>query len=217
MSDFGKHRSHIRVKQLTKFHSNVTYAATLGLYDLVVPDSGSFEMPIDRVIVHPNYTDLANDLSLMRLVRSVEFDDVIQPICLEDPVEDMINRTRSLDCFNVGYGLIEDMMSAVKLQKISVRVVPISECKTDLKEYWESEPNSLCIGPLEGRIGGSCFGDSGGPDQCYDPQLNRWFLIGTVSFGPPICDRDDGSKWLTASVDVSSYRSWIVATISNQD
>lgn len=57
-------------------------------------------------------------------------------------------------------------------------------------------------------------GDSGGPNVCYDAPSNRWHLFGLVSYGPTICDRpDESDKWLTVSVDLTNYRSWIQATI----
>lgn len=56
-------------------------------------------------------------------------------------------------------------------------------------------------------------GDSGGPDLCYDPAGGQWVLFGTVSYGPAECDREAGDHWLTVSVDLSNYRTWILATI----
>lgn len=56
-------------------------------------------------------------------------------------------------------------------------------------------------------------GDSGGPDLVYDSQDNKWVIFGTVSYGPADCDREDGEKWLTVSVDLSNYRTWILKTI----
>jgi len=56
-------------------------------------------------------------------------------------------------------------------------------------------------------------GDSGGPNNCYDPHRNQWFLFSTVSYGPFVCERTAGDKWLTVAADVAHYRDWIEKTI----
>ena len=43
--------------------------------------------------------------------------------------------------------------------------------------------------------------------------MNRWVLFGTVSYGPADCDREEGESWLTVSVDLSNYRTWILQTM----
>lgn len=177
-----------------------------------MPDRESFQLAIDKVVLHPNYKDLSDDLSLMRLARRIEFNDRVQPICL-DPMKGSASQINKMRCVNVGYGLLEEAMEAVKLQKIEVRVLEPKECMSDSAGLQQVKPRTLCIGPPEGKIGGSCFGDSGGPNHCYDPEINRWFLVGTVSYGPAICDREEGAKWLTVSVNVSSYDTWISSTV----
>lgn len=173
-------------------------------------------MPIDKVIRHPAYQELTNDLSLMRLARSIEFSEFIQPICLLEPTRDILAYTKSLTCMNIGYGLIENMMQAVRLQKIIIRPLAAEHCNSEKLDDVQLRTGTVCIGPPEGKIGGSCHGDSGGPDVCYDPIQDQWVLIGTVSYGPNDCDREKGSHWLTVSVDLSNYRTWIIETISQQ-
>lgn len=177
-----------------------------------MPDRESYQLAIDKVVLHPNYKDLYDDLSLMRLARRVEFNEHVQPVCL-DPRRSSASHIRRMRCVNVGYGLLEEMMQAVKLQKIEVTVLEPRDCMSESAELKQVRPRTLCIGPPEGKIGGSCFGDSGGPNHCYDAEVNRWFLVGTVSYGPAICDREEGAKWLTVSVNVSSYDTWISSTM----
>lgn len=190
------------------------FTVTLGLYDLVSPEHEALALGIDKLIVHPDYNDLANDLTLMRLSKPVEFNEFIQPACLIHPTRNVLDYTRDKFSFTVGYGLTEGMVGAVKLQKLQIKTKMPSDCNSDKLGSVQLRRGTMCIGPPKGHKGGSCKGDSGGPDLVYDERQNKWFIFGTVSYGPSDCDRDDDDdKWLTVSVDLSNYRSWILRTV----
>lgn len=189
------------------------FNATLGLYDMVSPDKSAFTTTIDKIIVHPDYKELNNDLALFRLTAPVSFSDFVQPACLIKATRNVLQYTHAKRCYAVGYGLTAGMVAAVKLQKLRIKPKQPSECNSDQLGYVQLRSNTVCIGVPEGKTGATCKGDSGGPDLCYDAKLNRWELFGTVSYGPADCDRDTGEKWLTVSVDVSNYRTWILSTI----
>lgn len=208
----------MNVYQLTKTRTNkkisqpdMNYTALFGLYNLVFKDKGSFKVGIDKIIKHPQYQDLFNDIALMHLNRPVEFNENVQPICLIDHTRDIFRRTKDLICYVVGYGKMADMLEAKKQQKLAIRVLPQSECNALIMSDLEFRPNTICIGPPSNKKGGTCFGDSGGPSHCYDPIFKRWFQFGIVSTGPPTCEWE--SQWLSVSTDLSSYRTWIITTI----
>lgn len=133
---------------------NIT--ATLGLYDLVSPDKSSFTKSIDRLIVHPDYKDLHNDLTLLRLAEPVEFNDQVQPACLIQPTRNILGYTKEKKCFTVGYGLTDGMMETVRLQKLEIRTNQASHCNSDKLGSVQLKPGTVCIGPQESQIGGSC-------------------------------------------------------------
>lgn len=194
------------------------YTASLGRYDLFSFENTSQRIAIDRVILHPQYHDLVNDLSLMRLSRPVTFGHWVQPVCLLDPTRDLLSYTKGLVCLTVGYGRMANMMDAYRLQKIIIRFVEAHQCN---RQAWDAgvhlKRGTVCVSPPDGRIGATCHGDSGGPDLCYDAARDQWLLVGTVSYGPAECDRDPGAHWLTVSTDLSAFRSWIVNTIKQQE
>lgn len=189
------------------------FKATLGLYDMVSPDKSAFETTFDRIIVHPDYHELNNDLALFRLAAPISFSEFVQPACLVRATRNVLQYTFAKRCYAVGYGLTAGMVAAVKLQKLRIKPRPPRECNSDTLGSVQLRRNTVCIGVPDGQTGATCKGDSGGPDLCYDAKLNRWELFGTVSYGPADCDRDTGEKWLTVSVDLSNYRSWILSTV----
>lgn len=187
--------------------------ATVGLYDMITPENTSVTVHFDKVIVHPNYNnELDNDLSLLRMKEPLKFNDFIQPLCLINATRNILAFTKNRKCYAVGYGLTDNMMASVKLQKLEISAKPPNDCNSDKLDHIQLRAGTICVGPAK-KTGGSCKGDSGGPNQCYDPKTNQWYLIGTVSYGPSNCDRSEESKWLTVSVDVSNYRTWILSTI----
>lgn len=170
-------------------------------------------MRIDKIIVHPDYNDLTNDITLMKMSEPVKFNDFIQPACLIHATRNVLEFTKSKYSFTVGYGLIEGMASAARLQKLQIQSKQPSECNSDKLGSVQLRRGTMCIGPMKGKKGGSCKGDSGGPDLVYDPAENRWYVFATVSYGPSDCDREDDESWLTVSVDLSNYRTWILQTV----
>lgn len=134
---------------------NKNYTATLGQYDLVTPDETSFSVDIDKLIVHPQYKDLNNDLALFRLAKPVVFNDFVQPICLIDPIRNIHAYTKDKICYTIGYGLTRDMISAIKLQKLKIKTMKPSDCNEDQLGAVKLRRGTICIGPGD-KLGGSC-------------------------------------------------------------
>lgn len=119
------------------------------------PDDKSFEAQIDKLILHPQYDDLNNDLALFRLKDPVVFDDFIQPACLISPIRNIEAYTRDKICYSVGYGLTNNMISAIKLQKLRIRTKSPSECNEDHLGAVKLRRSTICIGPGQ-EVGSSC-------------------------------------------------------------
>lgn len=131
------------------------YSATLGLYDLVTPENTSFTVEIDRLIIHPQYRDLNNDLALFRLREPVVFNDFVQPACFIDPIRNLNAYTKDKMCYTIGYGLTNNMISAIKLQKLKIRTKSPRDCNGDRLGAVKLRRGTVCIGPGE-DIGISC-------------------------------------------------------------
>lgn len=97
-----------------------------------------------------------NDLTLFRLDRAIKFNDYIQPACLIGSTKNVIAYAQRKKCFTVGYGLVEDMVEAIKLQKLQILAKQPSDCNSDKLNNLQLRRGTVCIGPLDGKIGGSC-------------------------------------------------------------
>ena len=130
--------------------------ATLGLYDLISPDNSSFSVAVDKLVVHPDYKEMSNDLALFRLARPVEFNEFIQPACLVGPTRNVLVTTEDKICYTVGFGLTAGMVNAVRLQKLRVVARQPAECNSDTLGSIRLRSGTVCIGPPMGQIGSSC-------------------------------------------------------------
>lgn len=185
--------------------------ATLGLYDMIVPDATSRTLRCDKIIRHPAANQTRNDLALVRLGEPVGFGDMIQPACL--PGDKPQGSHQKLEfCHIIGYGLDDNMGFPTRLQKLEIEPTSCSKLERD---FAQPLPDVICIQPRIAELGGSCRGDSGGPNLCYEANLNRWSIFGVISFGPTDCNRDrrGQGEWLTASVELVKYRQWLLDTM----
>lgn len=134
------------------------YKGVLGKYDMLVKEKTETEVKFDKMIRHPNYTDdFQNDLTLFRLDKPVELNDYIQPVCLIDQQHnDSVAFTKNRKCYNVGYGLTESHMEALKLQKLQVEAKKPEECNNATMDALKLVKDSLCIGPRADQVGASC-------------------------------------------------------------
>lgn len=132
------------------------FKATFGLYDLIIPERESFSVRIDKIIVHPEYNDLTHDITLMRLAEEIKFNDLIQPACLIHGTRNILDYTKDKATYTVGYGLIEGMVSALKLQKLQIKTKQPSECNSDEMGGVVLRRGTMCIGTPDGKEGSSC-------------------------------------------------------------
>lgn len=132
------------------------YKGEFGRYDLMVTEKTVQKVTFDKMIVHPEYKDLQNDITLLRLSKPVSFNQNVQPVCvIEERHKDTVLFSKERKCYNIGYGLTVDMVAAVKLQKIEIEVRPAIECNKD-KFTVKLRDRELCMGPRKDHVGASC-------------------------------------------------------------
>jgi len=168
---------------------------------------------VEKVIKHPYYYNLNNDIALFKLTKPVKFNSHVQPACLpqgQPPV--------GTKCYITGWGKVKhpgnmhDTLQQAPMPVADSKVceeknrkiinIPISKamvCAGNAKRGWWGKP----------KISG-CHGDSGGPFVCH---LNgRWELHGAVSHGSPRCD---AKETYTVFARVYHFKKWILDQMAN--
>ncbi|XP_072394641.1 phenoloxidase-activating factor 1-like [Diabrotica undecimpunctata] len=162
---------------------------------------------IKNVSVHENYdpTDRTsrNDIALIHLNQTIEYTDIIKPICLPEPNEGSSTTDRLIVA---GWGLTENgSYSNVKLQ-VFVPFLTNDECITAFRILRLNLTDSqICAGGEDGKD--ACKGDSGGPLMRRSKSNPlQWYQEGIVSFGNTEC----GTAGLPGVyTKVLSFLSWI--------
>ncbi|KAK0133294.1 Prothrombin [Merluccius polli] len=177
-------------------------------------------VPIDNIIVHPKYNwkeNLNRDIALLHLKRVVQFDDRIHPVCLPSK---LITRKLMFEGYKgrvTGWGNLKETWSPSSshlpgvLQQIHLPIVDQDTCRASTSI--RITDNMFCAGfkPGEQQRGDACEGDSGGPFVMKDPDSQRWYQIGVVSWGEG-CDRDGKFGFYT---HLFRMRRWMKKVIDN--
>ncbi|XP_053307626.1 chymotrypsin-like elastase family member 2A [Spea bombifrons] len=192
--------------------SSYTYRVQLGKHNLGQSESGQKTINVIKLINHsrwnPNNLAGGNDISLIKLQESVEYSDTIQPACLPPAGYILPN---SFGCYVTGWGNLQtNGPSPDKLQQGLLLVVDHETCSQS--DWWGRvvKTSMICAGG-DGIIS-SCYGDSGGPLNCRNPD-GAWEVHGVVSFGSSLgCNYYKKPSVFTR---VSNYNSWISTTIAS--
>uniref|UniRef100_A0A3B3SHS6 Peptidase S1 domain-containing protein n=1 Tax=Paramormyrops kingsleyae TaxID=1676925 RepID=A0A3B3SHS6_9TELE len=152
---------------------------TVSLGSVVRSGIGALVIPLQRVILHPNYnsSNMNFDVALLELSVPAPKSYTIQSICLPSAV----HRFQKTDeCYIGGWGsLREGGALTALLQKAQVGVIEQPDCQ---QVYGRGlTPNMMCAGFMEGGSD-TCMGDSGGPLACRE-HSGRWFIAGVTSWG----------------------------------
>ncbi|XP_017078284.1 polyserase-2 isoform X2 [Drosophila eugracilis] len=150
-----------------------------------------------------------NDIGLLKLTSSVNYDVNIHPICivLDKRFRGYVDSMKTFKAF--GWGSTEKVLQSRFLQKIRLNHLPLYDC--DLETQPNGSSKQLCAGSLAGD---TCDGDSGGPltnSVNFTVIGHREVQFGIVSYGRVSCD---GPAVYT---DVTSYVDWIQNTIKEYD
>ncbi|KAF7660261.1 hypothetical protein LDENG_00285290, partial [Lucifuga dentata] len=153
---------------------------------------------IDKIIVHPKYNwkeNLDRDIALLHLRHPVTFTDHIHPVCLPERIVVKKLMTEGHKGRVSGWGNLRESFSSVSralptvLQQIHLPIADQDTCRSSTSI--SITDNMFCAGykPEDTQRGDACEGDSGGPFVMKNPEDNRWYQIGIVSWGEG-CDRD---------------------------
>uniref|UniRef100_T1HA59 Peptidase S1 domain-containing protein n=1 Tax=Rhodnius prolixus TaxID=13249 RepID=T1HA59_RHOPR len=179
----------------------------VGAHDVTKPDEKADVVEIKETVEHENYSSKSyhNDVALLVLSRSIKFTQEVGPACLPTGKADLVNEYIKV----LGWGRLKTKgKTSSVLMKVNLRVISIKECaKNYLKKIPTDSPNQLCT---YGHEKDSCQGDSGGPLIWLDPEINRYTLVGVVSYGK-VC----GSKTPAVNSDVSFFLRWIQEKIGS--
>ncbi|KAL1124770.1 hypothetical protein AAG570_001391 [Ranatra chinensis] len=156
---------------------------------------------VDDVIPHEMYDSevSTHDIALLVTSRRMVFNTAVGPACMPTHRIDLTHKYVKV----TGWGALEfEGSSPEKLQKVSLRVVPLEECAKKYPEVIDtSRPTHICtLTPKKD----ACQGDSGGPVVWLDPDTNRYTLVGVVSFG-----MECATDYPGVSTDVGSHSDWL--------
>ncbi|XP_059611758.1 serine protease easter-like [Phlebotomus argentipes] len=170
---------------------------------------------IEQRIPHPQYVPSSrnqrNDIALLRLAQTVQFNDFVKPVCL--PTASYLRNDnfvgKSMDV--AGWGKTESVSASNVKLKVRVNGVSQDSCNSIYsRQNVVIGQGQLCAGGEKGKD--SCRGDSGGPLVALDNKAARpyWFCVGLVSFGPSPCGLEG---WPGVYTRVSEYIDWISQTV----
>lgn len=178
--------------------------ARLGEYDF--KDDGKFhnDYAVTEIKRHGHYNRraLRNDIALLKLEKSVVFNEFIQTICLPEEEKFYVGEVATLAGWGNSEGnFLANGATSDVLQEASFPVMSNEEC---VKSHGLPIPPSLiCTGSMSADKG-ACNGDSGGPLMLLDKN-NRWKVIGIVSWGRRGCN----PEFPTVYTRVSHFLEWI--------
>ncbi|XP_067104840.1 prothrombin [Osmerus mordax] len=180
---------------------------------------------IDEIIVHPKYNwkvNLNRDIALLHMKQPIQFTDEIHPICM--PSKKVAN-TLMFSGYKgrvTGWGNLKETWSSNNknlpsvLQQIHLPIVDHDICRQSTTI--RVTDNMFCAGykPDDPTRGDACEGDSGGPFVMKNPDDNRWYQIGIVSWGEG-CDRDGKYGFYTHLFRMRRWMSKVIDKAGGDD
>ena len=135
---------------------------------------------IESVFIRDDFDEISynNDIAVVKMERTVEFNNFIRPICLPAVSEDYGEEVGSV----VGWGRLSHNGDLPEgLQEAEVRILSQEECRHSTHHLpQEITDNMLCAGDEKAGTD-ACQGDSGGPLILTRP--HHKLLVGIVSWG----------------------------------
>lgn len=203
----------------------------IGVVDLneVTGEGGvTIDYGVEEMILHPQYgsNQNYNDIALIRLTATVQFNLNMHPACLrvevaDPPIEDMLWVTGwgridakskiykkktyfKINLFLIKYNFTADQTS-LRLLKTNLTVVAVEVCNASYISQKRRLPRGLDEGHLcADGVGDACQGDSGGPLQIIERPSNMNYIVGVTSFGYSC-----GSGIPGVYARVANYLDWI--------
>lgn len=164
-------------------------------------ESPHADFKIKTMKAHEHYdtNTYVNDIALITLDRTTEFNDAIWPVCLPQSDESYVGRQATV----IGWGTISfGGPVASTLQEVTIPVWTNEECNAAYEQ--DIIDKQICAGAKEGGKD-SCQGDSGGPLLLQQGGANRWAIAGVVSWGIRCAEPGNPGVYTR----VSKYSAWI--------
>ncbi|CAH1400184.1 unnamed protein product [Nezara viridula] len=140
-----------------------------------------------------------NDIAILFLESPLKFSETVIPICVPDGrtgggVYKLLNQNVKL----IGWDL-----ESSSLKTVDAKVSPANPCRKVFPKYIPNVlfPTQMCTFQEKG----ACIQNMGSPVVYLDPKINKYVLVGIVSYGKLECN----SKFPTVETDVSVYLRWI--------
>ncbi|XP_070504161.1 spaetzle-processing enzyme-like [Chironomus tepperi] len=172
---------------------------------------GVYDVPVEDVLVHESYLPQSlnqhNDIALIRLVRKVQFNDFVKPICLQQDSSLTVLDLLGQSLVVTGFGQTEDVQSSNVKLHVTINVVENEKCNQVFRSEGRKLGSSqICAGGNYNQD--SCKGDSGGPLMKLTNKDGElfWVLYGVVSYGATPCGIE-GNPAVYTKVD--QYIDWI--------
>ncbi|NP_001279424.1 prothrombin precursor [Callorhinchus milii] len=168
---------------------------------------------IDKILIHPLYnwkTNLDRDIALLHLKKPIEFTDYISPVCLPSRKITVRLMNEGHKARITGWGNLEETWIngvdhlPTNLQQVQLPIVNQADCRASTKV--PVTRFMFCAGyqATDSQRGDACVGDSGGPLVMKNPEDNRWYQMGIVSWGEG-CDKDGKFGFYTFTFKVKMW------------
>ncbi|XP_036357392.1 tryptase beta-2-like [Octopus sinensis] len=194
-------------------HLNDTnyWTVVAGEYDLRKNESYEQFRAVEKIIRHENSTikPLKYDIALLKLQEPVVISKYVNTICLYKNESFIVGET----CTITGWGTHSTYGkgSAIPYQT-SLDIIYDAVCEARVFTLPDEGRNSYTFYDgafcASGYSKDACYGDSGGPLQCY--RNGKWHIIGIISYGYK-CGEYPG-----AYANVNYFYDWIQDKINNQ-
>ncbi|KAM4738730.1 mast cell protease 3-like [Anableps anableps] len=181
---------------LTAAHCDLSipYAVVLGADTLEANEPAKQHLRVLRSFPHPDYTELANDIMLLKLSSRANLTKEVQLISLKSGPLQM-----GSNCITAGWGEIGDNRTlANRLQEVNVTILSPRTCRRRWREVPIAKSMVCTMGSRNQQ--GFCSGDSGGPLVCDGASA------GVISFSGRRCG---DLRTPDVYTRVASFRQWI--------
>ena len=152
-----------------------------------------------------------NDITLIRLERSVNFRRGISPVCLPVKYQEFNFNRLTEEPIVIGWGRTGGREpQSSHLRETNVPLVDQDICINKFAAFERTIGFSQFCAGDENRD--SCNGDSGGPLLSSELDNGKWAIIGIVSFGPAECADSEVPGVYTR---VDQYLDWIEQNVKS--
>ncbi|XP_017049583.1 uncharacterized protein LOC108093796 isoform X2 [Drosophila ficusphila] len=185
------------------------YFVRVGDHYANIAESSEEDSFIEHWYTHESFrkgTHMNNDIALVVLKSPLKFSDYVQPICLPDKKDELVENRK---CTISGWGSIKSGVStpAQVLKSAELPILADNVCKQPNVYGSAMSEGMFCAGSMDESVD-ACEGDSGGPLVCSDDDGET--LYGLISWGQHCGFKNRPGVY----VRVNHYIDWIYEKIN---